>query len=111
MRAIPLQPATDFTLQIIPLPTNDDFENRMAFTLDRWPGTSRRPRRGDHEAGTTHRIVADNRNASLQNGEASLAPHESARLSGKSLWWEFTTPTAGTLSIVNRNKNNPLNST
>ena len=109
LRAIPLQPATDFTLQIIPLPTNDDFENRMAFTLDPVAWDVSTPFGAVTMKQYTHRIVADNRNASLQNGEARLAPHESARLSGKSLWWEFTTPTAGTLSIVNRNKNNPLN--
>jgi hypothetical protein len=109
LRAIPLQPATDFTLQIIPLPTNDDFENRMAFTLDPVAWDVSTPFGPVTMKQYTHRVVADNRNASLQNGEASLAPHESARLSGKSLWWEFAAPTAGTLSIVNRNKNNPLN--
>ncbi|HOC54192.1 MAG TPA: hypothetical protein PKI20_01075 [Verrucomicrobiota bacterium] len=109
LRAIPLQQATDFTLQVIPLPTNDDFENRTAFTLDPVAWDVPTPFGPVSMRQYTHRVVADNRNAGLQNGEASLAPHESARLSGKSLWWEFTTPAAGTLSIVNRNRNNPLN--
>ena len=54
------------------------------------------------------RVVADNREATLEAGEPGLVLHDRETLSGKSLWWEFTAPVYGTLSIKTRPGGPPL---
>lgn len=109
VRAICAVADTDFELIATYQAINDDFANRMALTLE--------PRNWDVStpAGPVpmkdyyRRVVVNNRNAGIESSEAGPNRQEAAALSGKSLWWEFTTPDEfGTLSLKSRPGSPPL---
>jgi hypothetical protein len=103
VRAICALADTDFDLIATYQAINDDFANRMLLTLEprSWDVSS--PMGPVTMKDYYRRIVVNNRNATSESSEAGPNRQEAAKLSGKSLWWEFTTPNEfGTLSIKSR---------
>ncbi len=103
VRAICAFAGTDFDLIATYQAANDDFANRMLVTLEPRSWDVSTPMGPVTMKDYYRRVVVNNRNATVQSSEAGPNRQEAARLSGKSLWWEFTTPDEfGTLSIKSR---------
>jgi hypothetical protein len=104
LRLLVLQPDTDMTLLVEGEPSNDDFDLRQR--IDLIPTTQVAMLNGNRiemTKFTTH-IIADNTQATLEEGEISTAVsvHDPMPLSGRSLWWQVTTPVDGVFSIKPR---------
>lgn len=103
VRAICAFTDTDFDLIATYRAINDDFANRMLLTLEPRSWDVSTPAGPVTMRDYYRRVVVNNRNAGVESSEAGPNRQEAARLSGKSLWWEFTTPNEfGTLSIKSR---------
>lgn len=103
VRAICAFADTDFDLIATYQAINDDFANRMLLTLEPRSWNISTPMGPVPMKDYYRRVVVNNRNATVESSEAGPNRQEAARLSGKSLWWQFTTPDEfGTLSIKSR---------
>lgn len=103
IRAICAFADTDFDLIATYQAINDDFANRMALSLEPRTWNVSTPMGPVTMKDYYRRVVVNNRNATVESSEAGPNRQEAAKLSGKSLWWEFTTPDEfGTLSIKSR---------
>lgn len=103
VRAICAFADTDFDLIATYQAINDDFASRMPLTLEQRAWNVSTPMGPVAMKNHYRRVVVNNRNATVESSEAGPSRQEAAKLSGKSLWWEFTTPDEfGTLSIKSR---------
>ena len=103
VRAICALADTDFDLIATYQAINDDFANRMVLTLEPRSWNVTTPMGAVAMKDYYRRVVVNNRNATVESSEAGPNRQEAAKLSGKSLWWEFTTPDEfGTLSVKSR---------
>jgi hypothetical protein len=103
IRAVATIADTDFDLIATYQAINDDFSRRMRLDLEPRSWRVSTPMGAVAMRDYYRRVVVNNRNATTESSEAGPNRQEAARLSGKSLWWEFATPGEfGTLSIKSR---------
>ncbi len=100
IRAVCLYAGEDFGLVMTYQAINDNFADRMALSLEPRSWDVNTPMGPVSMADYYRRVVVNNRNATMESGEVGPNTLQRAPVSGKSLWWQFTTPNVpGTLSI------------